>query len=177
MAHEVIVEGSGTAFVISVSSAVAAASPSSQACDRHLFVPIGHIHTQGYFHKYVAFSSFDAAETRWVVVVAAVVNVAVVVFVIVVLVVAMVLLLIIISLSPLTMPHRDWITTIRSCVRDAEWDRDEEARDQAKMQLQMIDHDESGKLFPLPRVSSIAVSIPPLSGSDRIAAMVRGCHM
>lgn len=168
MAHEVIVEGSGTAFVISVSSTAAVASPSIQASDRHLFVPIGHIHTQGYFHKYVAFSSFDAAETRWVVVVAAVVTVVVVM---------MVLLLIIMPLAPHTMPRRDWITTIRSCVREAEWDRDEEARDQVKMQSQMIDHDESGKLFPLPRVSSIAVSIPPLSGSDRIAAMVRGCHM
>jgi hypothetical protein len=63
--HEVIVEGSGTAFVISVSSSSTVAVPAScQACDRHLYVPIGHVHTQGYFHKYVAFSSFDAAETR-----------------------------------------------------------------------------------------------------------------
>jgi len=69
--HEVIVEGSGTAFVISVSSSSSSSSSggiqgSSSAGDRHLHVPVGHVHTQGYFHKYVAFASFDAAETRFV---------------------------------------------------------------------------------------------------------------
>jgi len=72
---------------------------------------------------------------------------------------------------------RDWITTIRSCVRNAEWDREEDARERVRQQLQMIEHDVGVQAPVHVRMSPIAVSIPPLSGSDRIAAMVRGCQM
>jgi hypothetical protein len=60
--HEVIVEGSGTAFVISVSGD--STGGGSGGSDLHLFAPVGNVYTQGYFHKYVAFASFDAEETR-----------------------------------------------------------------------------------------------------------------
>ncbi len=60
--HEVIVEGSGTAFVISVSGV--STGGGNGGSDLHLFAPVGNAYTQGYFHKYVAFASFDAEETR-----------------------------------------------------------------------------------------------------------------
>ncbi len=60
--HEVIVEGSGTAFVISVSGD--STGGRGGGSDLHLFAPVGNVYTQGYFHKYVAFASFDAEETR-----------------------------------------------------------------------------------------------------------------
>jgi hypothetical protein len=137
--HEVIVEGSGTAFVIGTSSSntgiTAATTASSSRSDRHLVAPIGHLHTQGYFHKYVAFFSFDAQETR------------------------------------------DWIAAIRACVRDAEWEKEEDIREQQQQQYTMISHDVSLPPPPPAHASSISISIPTLSSSDRIAAMVRGCQM
>ena len=65
-----LIEGGSTAFVIGVSGHTTGnTSPSStvqSSSERYLKVPIGHVYTQGYFHKYVAFSSFDVAETRFV---------------------------------------------------------------------------------------------------------------
>jgi hypothetical protein len=62
--HEVLIEGSSTAFVISVSSNTTTGNTTPDSAEGYLNAPIGHVYTQGYFHKYVAFSSFDAAETR-----------------------------------------------------------------------------------------------------------------
>jgi hypothetical protein len=64
LVHEVIVEGGGTAFVLSVSSSSSSNLANINSSNIHLHAPVGSVYTQGYFHKYVAFSSFDAAETR-----------------------------------------------------------------------------------------------------------------
>ena len=71
----------------------------------------------------------------------------------------------------------DWISSIRSCVREAEWNRDEDLREQAQSQLSMIQHDMPSQQLAPPRVVPISIPIPQLSDNDRIAAMVRGSQM
>lgn len=71
----------------------------------------------------------------------------------------------------------DWISSIRSCVREAEWNRDEDLREQAQAQLSMIQHDVPPQPLAPTRVVPISIAIPQLSDNDRIAAMVRGSQM
>jgi hypothetical protein len=75
---------------------------------------------------------------------------------------------------------RDWIATIRCCVRDAEYDHQDEIQHQQQEQQEQQGMSKSGDVFPLHLPAAappLNINIPQLSSSDRIAAMVRGSSM